>query len=290
MLFATISWGMAFIWIKQITETGMDTNAFVAIRYGIAALLMTPFCIKELRRITRRELMYGGIIGGLMYVAILFQTYGLMYTTPANSGFITTAYVVFVPFTTWIIMKKKPSLGVMASIALCLGGIYVLTMGGESLEANLGNLMTLGCALCWSVQVAILSKAARECGIKVLTIVPIYLMLIFSAVAALVGGGFDFGGVDVRAAMTPIVLCALFPTLLAGVAQAYAQRFIDPSKAAIIYTLESVFACIASIMLGMEKMTPNLAAGGAMVIGAIVLNEFFARKKEKKEAAANEEG
>lgn len=287
LLLATLAWGLSFIWIKQVDLSGMNPNLFIAIRYAIAVAAMTPFCLKELRRISRRELGYGLLIGALMYLAMAFQTYGMAYTTPANSAFITTAYVIFVPFTSWLVLKKRPKMGVYLSVILCLAGLYVLTLGpGQVLEANLGNLLTMVCAISWSFQVAVLTKAGRQCGIKVLTLVPLMVMLVISLGVTAATGGFTLAGVDVKAAMIPTVLCALFPTLLAGVAQTYAQRHIEPSKAAVIYTLESVFACVISVLMGLEKMTATLALGGGLILAAMALGEVLERRQAKKEGTA----
>ena len=283
LLLATLAWGLSFIWVKQITQSGMGTDLFIALRFGAAALIMTPFCIKALKRATRADFIYGGLIGVLMYLAMAFQTYGLMYTTPANSGFITAAYVAFVPFTAWLVLKKKPTLRVYFTAGLCVVGLYILTVGGTGIDASVGNLLTLVCALAWSFQVTLVTKAARKGSMLLLTWLPLVVMFALSLILGTIMGSLSFEGVDIKAAMLPIGLCVLFPTLLAGLAQTYAQRYIEPNKAAVIYTLESVFACAISALLGMERMTPALFMGGGLVVAAVLLGEIKPKKDSQKE-------
>jgi len=276
LLFATLFWGLSFIWIKQVSNWGIDANVFLTLRYSIAALLILPFCTKELRTITRRELIYGLLIGVLMFLAMGFQTYGLNHTTPANSAFITTTYVVFVPFASWIVMRQRPQGYVGIPIALCVLGLYILTLGGgEKLGFNLGNLFTLVCAVAWAFQVTVLSKAGAACRIKALTILPLLTVTTISSVVTVASGVPLRSFIEIGSAWLPIVLSALFPTLLAGMAQAVAQRSVTPTRAAMIYSLESVFACGASALMGMDTLSLHLTGGGAMIVAAVALNELL---------------
>jgi len=283
LLLATIAWGLSFIWVKQITLSGMGTDLFIALRFGAAAVLMSPFCIKALRSASRADLVNGCLIGVLMYLAMAAQTYGLMYTTPANSAFITAAYVAFVPFTAWFMLGKRPTARVYLTAGLCVVGLYILTVGGTGIDANLGNLITLGCAVAWSIQVSLVTKAARKGSLLLLTWLPLVVMFIISLVMGTALGTLSFEGVDVRAAAWPLGLSVLFPTLLAGLAQTYAQRYVEPNKAAVIYTLESVFACVISALMGMERLTPSLFIGGGLVVAAVLLGEIRFKKDVLKE-------
>lgn len=281
LLLATTAWGFSFIWVKQVSDAGVDANAFLVMRYGLAALLLIPFSLKELSSLTGREVRYGLCIGALMYIAMRLQTAAMAYTTPANSAFITTAYVVLVPFTGWLLLGQRPGKRVFLPVLLCVAGLYILNLsGGERLTLNIGNAISMVCAVAWAFQVSVLSRAGSKCRIKAITIIPIAVVAVISC--------FAFGLSDtpinqafsgLYGAWTPIILCALFPTLLAGAAQTYAQRRIAPTKAAMIYSLESVFACIISVFMGFDSMSSSLLLGGSMIVAAILLNELSAKEK-----------
>ncbi len=281
LVLATLSWGLSFIWAKQVAMSGINMNAYIAIRHAIAMVIMLPFCLKELKTVQKHEIISGILIGAMLYGGIMAQTVGLKYTSPASSGFITTCYVVFVPFTSWLMLKEKPKLKVYFSVALCVAGLYVLTVGsgGDGLEANLGSLLTLICAIIWSFQVSYVSKAGQKCRIKMLALLPMAVMVVIASSAALATGGFNITHEQMQAAWQPMLMCAIFPSVIAGMSQAYAQKYISPSRAAIIYTLESVFALVFSVLMGMEHVTAGLLCGGGLILGGILISEVELKRK-----------
>lgn len=274
LLIATMFWGASFVWCADIAACGVDTNAYVAIRYALAVLLMLPFFWKDIRRATRQDWLHGLILGVLYYLCQATQVWGLQYTTPANGSFITAAYVVLVPITSWIILKQKAEKSVFLALPLCLAGLYVLNMApGEGLQFNLGNLITLGCAVCWSVQVTYLSYAGRTTKTSLLTILPLMFSSLIAGVAAACTGGFSMEGVAVQKFLITVLLLALFPTIVSGLCQSYAQKFVPPTRAAVIYTVETVFACALSVLLGYDRPTLRLFAGGGLIVSAIFITE-----------------
>ena len=179
LLMATLFWGASFVWCEDIANTGIDTNAYVSIRYALAVLVMLPFFWKDVRKATRQDWLHGLILGVLYYLCQATQVWGLLYTTPANGSFITAAYVVLVPITSWIILKQKAEKTVFLALPLCVAGLYVLNMApGEGLQFNLGNLITLGCAVCWSFQVTCITWCGRTTKTTLLTILPLIILFV----------------------------------------------------------------------------------------------------------------
>ena len=110
LILASIFWAVAFIWIKQAMNDGLSANQIILVRYSVASVMMLPFCIKDIRKITKIQLLYGLIAGIFLGSGMVLQTIALGMSTPSNSAFITTTYVVMVPFVAWAVQKKKPSL------------------------------------------------------------------------------------------------------------------------------------------------------------------------------------
>lgn len=284
LLMATLFWGASFVWCEDIANTGINTNAYVSIRYAIAVLVMLPFFWKDIRRATKQDWLHCAILGVLYYLCQATQVWGLLYTTPANGSFITAAYVVLVPITSWLIMKQKAEKTVFLALPLCVAGLYVLNLApGEGLQMNLGNLITLGCAVCWSFQVTYLSFAGRTTKTTLLTVLPLMFSSAISGTIALFTGGFNMEGVAVGKFFGTVILLVLFPTIGSGLCQSYAQKFVPPTKAAVIYTIESVFACTLSVVLGYDEPSVRLFLGGALIVSAILVTEVKLPGKKNKE-------
>ena len=284
LLMATLFWGASFVWCEDIANTGIDTNAYVSIRYALAVLVMLPFFWKDVRKATRQDWLHGLILGVLYYLCQATQVWGLLYTTPANGSFITAAYVVLVPITSWIILKQKAEKTVFLALPLCVAGLYVLNMApGEGLQFNLGNLITLGCAVCWSFQVTCITWCGRTTKTTLLTILPLMFASAISGAVALFSGGFTMEGVAVGKFFSTVILLVLFPTIGSGLCQSYAQKFVPPTKAAVIYTIESVFACTLSVVLGYDQPSVRLFLGGALIVSAILFTEVKLPGRKRKE-------
>ena len=111
---------------------------------------------------------------------------------------------------------------------------------------------------------------------------PFFFAAVLAAIAALLRGGFSMEGVDQKTLYTTVILLAIFPTVASGLAQTYAQKVIEPTRAAIIYTMESVFACLLSILLGYEPLTGHLLVGGGLIVTAILLTELPIGTKKRR--------
>ena len=93
----------------------------------------------------------------------------------------------------------------------------------------------------------------------------------------------SFQGVQIQKAVFPIVLVVLLATIAAGYMQTVGQKHVEPSRCAIIFSLESVFACLSSVVMGYEPLTPNLAIGGLIVVCSIMISEYQGKKNGDKE-------
>jgi len=282
LLTACLFWGMSFVWSKQVTDLGMGPNAYLAIRYLAGAAILLPLFAKGLRGSQKRDLLLAVLIGVLVYLGMVAQMVGMRYTTAANSAFITAAYVALVPFVCWLMFRQRPNGRSLLAVALCLGGLYALNMGPDGLTFNRGNLITIICALCWSVQVPLMSYAGRTARTELLAIVPMATTGMLSLVTGLVRNEFTAAAAHFRPLLWPVLLSVLLPTLLSNTIQAYAQKHVPPTRAAIIYTTESMFACLLSVAMGMEKLTPQLALGGGLILGGVLLSELPVKRRFKE--------
>ncbi|WP_458861931.1 DMT family transporter [Acidaminobacterium chupaoyuni] len=276
-------WGVSFVWVKSVLNAGMDSSFFLFVRYLLASLIWLPFCVKDLSHITRRQLLMGVIVGLFLYGGMLVQTIGLGSTTPSNSAFITTSYVVCTPFVTWLILRRRPHKKVYFCAALCFLGVYILTrVPGEAFSLSLGDGLTLISALLFAMQMTFLFRFSPHIPTKLLAFLPQATAAFLCFITAMLNNTISFKGVEIEKALGPIMLVVFVATIGAGYLQTLGQKHVEPSRAAIIFSLESVFACMASVLMGYEHLTVNLVIGGLIIVASIVYVELPERKKEKQ--------
>lgn len=276
LMVTTLAWSMSFIWSKVVTNTGMTGEMYLFLRYTLAALLLLPFAVKYLRTMRRKQFWSGILMGVIFFTSMMAQTAGIAMSTPAQSSFITTAYVVIAPFTTWLLLRQKPNKRIWAAVLLCLAGIYVLNMKpGEVLSLSLGNMLTLLGALGWAFQLTYTSIAGRYMPPALLSFLSFGFTGLMGGLTALCTGSlFATTMPQIEGAALSITLAAIFPTVLANLVQVYAQPHVDANKAAVIYTLEAVFATVISILMGMEPLRTSVLVGGGLIVGAVLLTQI----------------
>lgn len=276
LMVTTLAWSMSFIWSKVVTNTGMASEMYLFIRYSLAGLILLPFSIKYLKKMTKKEFWTGILMGNIFFFSMIAQTIGISMSTPAESSFITTAYVVIAPFTTWLLLKQKPRRITWAAVALCLAGIYILNMKpGETIGLTIGNALTLLGALGWAFQLTFTSIAGRYMPPALLSFLSFGYTGVMGGLTALVTGSmFTTTVTQLHGSAAAICLAAIFPTVLANLVQVYAQPHVDANKAAVIYTLEAVFATVISILMGMENLRTSVIIGGGLIACAVLLTQL----------------
>lgn len=276
LVVTTVAWSVSFIWTKIVMNTGMSSEMYLFLRYTLAALVLLPFSIRQLKTINKKELKTGFIMGCIFFVGMMLQTAGICRTTPSNSSFITTAYVVIAPFTTWLLMKQKPKKNIYAAVGLCLVGIYILNMRpGEFLSLNLGNALTMLSAVGWAFQLTYTSIAGEYMDPVLLSFMSFGFTGLGGLASSLITGSlFSTTMIQLKGSLWPIVFTALISTILANLLQVYAQHNVDANKAAVIYTMEAVFATVISVLIGLENWSISIIAGGGIIMTAVLLAQF----------------
>jgi len=268
-------WAIAFIWTKDALTYGLSANQLIFVRYTIAVLLMLPFVWKDLKKLTKKEIVLGGIGGLLLGAGMLLQTLGLGITTPSNSAFITTTYVVMVPFVAWIFQRIRPTGKTYLCAGLALVGLFILTKTpGQMMHFEVADLLTLGGAVVFAIQIVYWTYMSKQMGVKMVTFLPFVFIALFTLIMAFFTGDIALSGENIPMALVNVALCAIFPTIISGILQAAGQRLVEPSKASIIMSLESVFTMFISVFLGYDALNLNLIAGGAIIFTAIIISEL----------------
>src|ERR671916_1125988 len=174
----TAVWGWTFVVVQDAIAL-YGVLPFLAVRFSLAGAALAPIYAA---RLTRRSLLVGGGIGVVLAAGYLFQTTGLLFTTPTNSGLITGLFVVFAPLADRILFGVNTSRQVVVAVVLSLAGMVLLAGGGPE-GANWGDLLTLFCAAALGLHIALLSKYAASHDAGALTLAQILSIALLFAVA-----------------------------------------------------------------------------------------------------------
>ena len=157
LLLVTVVWGWTFVVVRDAV-TAYSVLGFLALRFTIASLCLGPFSFK---RLTRGTFVPGAGIGICLAGGYLLQTYGLRHTTPTNSGLITGLFVVFAPVASYILFRVRIDRVLLLPLGTCLVGTLLL-VGGSPEAIRIGDGLTLGCAACFGLHIALLSHYAHR--------------------------------------------------------------------------------------------------------------------------------
>ncbi|MDA8243297.1 MAG: DMT family transporter [Elusimicrobia bacterium] len=268
LFYCAAIWGSTFIVTKGALDA-VDPFVMVGIRFLISAALLLPWVLR--RRDRARHLREGFFLSLFLASLYLTQTTGLLYTTASNSGFITGLFIIFVPVFMYLFRRQAPTRLQALSAGLALAGMWLLTGGVRGF--NLGDALTLVAAASYAVHLIVTDKYVKaEADTVLLAFHQFWLVSALAfALALLRGAPFAVAG---AAGWSVIVFLAVFPTLTAFFIQMLAQRYSEPFKVGIIFTLEPVFAALFAWTLGGEAFVPVKAAGGLLIVSGMLIGEL----------------
>lgn len=265
-------WGGGFVAVKDALDSA-GPYFIMTMRFVIATLLMGIIFWKKVKHIDRKTLKAGCIIGVILFLAFAFQTIGLQYTSASKQSFVTAVYVVMVPFLYWIVTRNIPKFYNVLAAAICLGGIWFLTLsGGEVGGFNKGDMLTLVCALLFAAHIVAVGFFAEKHDPIQLTILQLGVSAILSLICMIVLK--EVPATISKETMTPILYLAILSTFLAFLIQNVAQKYTYSSHAAIIMCTEAVFGTILSVMILGESLTVKMILGCILIFASILLSEL----------------
>ena len=265
-------WGTGFVVMKN-TLSSVPPAAIIAIRYGIATLLAAVLFRRHLKDIARADVARGALVGLLLALAYIVQTIGLDYTTAGKNAFLTTVYVLLVPFASWLIFRQKLSRSNFIAAGLMLAGIGCLSLDGESGGLNIGDLLTLLCGVFYAAHI----MAVERCQRKTNTYALIVLQFAFAAAFAAVYHLLFERGLPMSLHMDTVgslLYLSVFSTTVAMSLQNIGQSMAPASHASILLSLESVFGALASCIFLGEAVTPRMLLGFAVIFAALVVHSL----------------
>ena len=268
----TAVWGSTFV-VVQDAVAKMPVTDFLTWRFALAALamlLLRPRAVARLGAAGRRA---GALVGLALGAGYLLQTLGLQHTSASVSGFITGMFVVLTPLGAAALLRKPPPAAAWAAVAVATVGLALLSLKGFSV--GYGELLTLGCAAAFALHIVGLGQWAASYDAYGLAVVQLVTTAAMCAVVAVPGGLVvpPDGSVWVALAVT-----SLGATALAFVVQTWAQAILPPTRAAVVMTMEPVFAGAFGVAVAGDVLGVRTVVGALLVLAAMVLTEVGPRR------------
>lgn len=294
LLVVTVIWGWTFSWMKQAIDTaeaswgkgqaGLAIAWFVALRFGVAAILM-PLLPGARRGFDGGVLRGGGSLGALLVGGFVVQMIGLQGVTPAVSAFLTSLYVAFTALWTGLRATHALRPGVVGGVLLATLGAGFIN-GPPQLTFGAAEWITVASALIFAAHILATDAITRRSAPLPVTTVS-FAAAAAGALAIVLGFVLAPGGPGMAelAALTvdpafavPALLSSVLATVVALTLMNLYQRDLDPVRAAVLYALEPVWAAIASIQLGLGGADRWLWIGGAALLAGNLVAELGAAR------------
>ncbi len=270
LLLATFFWGVTFVAVKDAMLYASPL-IFLGVRFLLAGLVLLPFCYKGLKKLSREGWRDGMLIGVFLFAGFAFQTVGLVHTTATRSAFITGMCVVLVPSLSVVMLKTKSDGWQILGVIMAAAGLYFLSRP-EAGGFNKGDLLTALCAVSFAVEVVLVQKFTQKHPPLDMIMVQIITTIVLSAI---------FVGILEKphwhwsqSLLLDLAVTSLLATAGALVIQFYWQRRTTATRAAIIYTMEPLFAAGFAFVLFGERLPMAGWLGAGMILAGTLTAEL----------------
>ena len=269
--------GSSYIFIKNII-TIQSPFEIVFFRFFTTGIILLLFTIKQFKKVNRYDFIFGVLAGIFLFSAFAFQTYGIKYTTVSKQSFLTSLYIIFIPLFNFIFFKKKISKEIAFLFFIILIGVFFISFQdfkNFEISLNLGDILTLLCALGFSLNIITLSKTEKY-NVNIINITVIQMLIIgilslifqFIIEKSRIGFSINFSLIYL------IIVC----TMLNFTIQNISQKYISAHIIGLILSLESIFGTFFAVIFLNENINSNFIIGTFLITVSIVLVQFFNNK------------
>ncbi len=273
LLLLAFFWGITFPLVKIALDYS-SPFLFLAIRFGLATLIIWLVYSRRISSIDKATLKAGIILGILLFLGYAFQTVGLKYTAASKSAFITGLFVIMVPPMSVLMVKEKPKLVPLIGVLLAVSGLWLMTRPKGS-EFNFGDLLTFFCAISFSFHVICVHIYANKFPFEKLVFVQLLTTALLSIPSMFLLETMKF--VYNHNLLFAILVTALFATALGITIQNRMQKDTTATKASVIYTMEPVFAGVFSYLILGELLGRLGILGAGLILSGMLCSELGKR-------------
>ena len=285
LLLAVVIWGSAFI-AQSVGMELIGPFTFQLIRCSLAVAFLVPVsflldlgkgCSRDsFKKWQDPKLWKGGLICGCaLFVAASLQQVGLVYTDAGKAGFITAMYIVLVPIL-GLFLGQKPPRAAIFSVILAVFGLYLLSAVGSG-SINIEDILLMGCALAFAVQITCVDRVAQELDGLRLNAIQALVVAVLSVPFTLLTETIVWS--NILACWLPLVFAGVLSMGLAYTLQIVGQKHLEPTTASLIMSLESVIAAICGWLILKERMSQIELLGCGLVFAAVIISQLPEKKK-----------
>lgn len=266
-------WGFTFPMVKDAVEL-VAPFEFLALRFSLAAVVMTLLSWRALRTLGGAGLRAGSLAGLALFGGYAFQTVGLQYTSATNTGFVTGLFVVFAPLLSTALLRRRPSAGAIAGVVLATAGLGLLTLT-RGFHIRYGDGVVLVAAFSFALHIVILARYSPEHSPAALATIQMWVAAAASAVISV-------SSEDAVAPEGSVWVAVLVTAVLASAAgfylQTLAQRYVPPTRTAVILVSEPAFAGLAGFLLLEETLSGRGWLGAGLILVGMLTAELTPRR------------
>ena len=282
LLLTALIWGSAFV-AQKVGMDHMGPFLFTGIRFALGALVLTPLILLFSRPVSAAPLarkgpslfMAGLLAGTLLFAGSILQQIGIIYTTAGKAGFITGLYVVIVPLL-GCIWGFRPGRGSMFGALLAVTGLYLLTIT-SGFYISLGDSLVIMCAFMYALHVLAIGWMAPRLDVLKLAALQFWVCAGISLMIGLVVE--DWSWSAIRAAAVPIIYGGVLSVGVAFTLQVVAQKRSPPTHAAVILSLETVFAVLAGVIILGEALSMRGWTGCSLMLAGMLAAQLDSVEK-----------
>jgi len=267
LLLVAIVWGSAFA-AQRLAAEQISAFTFNGLRFLVGALVLLPLTWRHWEHLDRRGLMGVALVGSVLFAGAAFQQLGLRYTTAGNAGFVTGLYVVLIPLILALGRKEPPRRGIWPASLLAATGMFLISTGGK-ITLKLGDIFELAGACMFALHVILIGVLVRRVEVLQLAVSQYLVCGLLSLLVGLGLGGSTLG--SLASVWWAIVYTGIFSVGLGYTLQARAQKIAPPADAAILLSLEAVFAALFGWLLLDERLNAPQLLGCGLMLTAMIL-------------------
>jgi drug/metabolite transporter (DMT)-like permease len=267
LILTTLFWGGSFLFTK-IGLREIPPPLFVFSRFTLATLIMLIVFARRLSSFNRGILRRGVIVGIALGLTNICFVFGVQGTSISRAGILNNLFVLFIPLITKLVWKDRIGRINLGGVALAAFGIWLLATSGGS-GFNRGDLVSTICAFFIACHIITVSKVLRDDDVYLISLIQFATVAVIAGITALAAPTTPFS-VSTTGLLT-VVYCAIFPTVICFTMQNTFQRYVTPTRAGLVYTLDPVWSLLAGLFALGEHLKPLEWLGCGLIFLAALL-------------------
>ncbi len=286
LVLVTLFWGVSYL-LMDISLKAMGPFTLNAYRFLMAFLIAVILAFPKVKTVNRITIKYSALLGFTLVFVYIGATFGVLYTSLSNAGFLCALTVVLTPLFGFLFLRQKTSKKLILVVAMAFTGIALLTLT-ESLKPRLGDILCIMCATAYAIDLLLTEKAVNQEGVNAfqLGVFQLGFTGIFMLILSLL----------TEKPMLPqspkiwsaVIVLSVFCTGMAFIVQVVAQQYTSAAHVGVIFALEPVFAGIVAYFFAGEVLSSQAYLGAFLLVCSLFVMEIdfkklFGQKQESDE-------